>query len=109
VLLLGLTILLGKTRTAPGSLGQTINLNIEITETENLRQAPNVPPLSGQVGFKGDGNREGGNVSGRGVDRQAVGSTTFLALIPTTTHVASRIVRFFYGSADEVIAALYMH
>lgn len=103
-----LTILLGKTRGAPGSLSKLISFDQRITELDDSRQASDVLPLTGKVIGKGDGDREGSHASGRRIDREAVGPATCFCLIATATHVASGIVGVLDGAGDQVIAALEM-
>lgn len=101
-----LTILLGKTRGAPGSLSKPISFDQRIIELDDSRQAPDVLPLARKVIGKGDGDREGSHVSGGRIDREAVGSTACFCLIATATHVASGIVGVLDGTGDQIIAAL---
>jgi hypothetical protein len=56
--------------------------------------------LAGKVIDKGDSNREGSNVSGRRIDREAVGPTTCFGLIATATHVTSGIVGVLDGTGN---------
>jgi len=64
--------------------------------------------LTGKVIDKGGGNREGSNVSGRRIDREAAGSTTCFGLVTTATHVAGGIVGVLDCAGDQVITALMM-
>ena len=78
-------------------------------ELDNSRQAPNVLPLAGKVIDKGDGNREGSNIPGRRIDREAVGPTACFGLVATAAHVTSGIVGILDGTGYQVITALNTH
>ena len=84
--------MLGKTRGAPGSLSKMISLDQRIMEVDDSRQTSDVLPLTRKVIGKRDGNRESSDVSGRRVDREAIGSTTCFGLIATATHITGGIV-----------------
>jgi hypothetical protein len=103
-----LTILLGNTRGAPGSLNKPISFDQRIIELDDSRQAPDVLPLTWKVVGKGDGDGEGSNVSRGRIDREAVGSTTRFGLIATAAHVTGGIVGVLDGTGDQIIAALGM-
>ena len=72
------------------------------------RQTPDVLPLTGKVSSKGNGNWEGGNVSGGRVDREAVGATTFFGWASTTTHVTGGTVGVLDGTGDQEITTLHV-
>ena len=101
-----LTILLGKTRGAPGSLNKPVSFDRGVIELDDSRQAADVLPFAGKVICKGDGDREGSNVSGRRIDREAIGSTTCFGLIATATHVASGIIGVLDSTSNQIITAL---
>jgi len=85
-----------------------VNLDQRIMWLDDSRHASDVRPLARKVIGKGDGNREGSDVSGRRIDREAVGSTTCFGRIATATHVTRGIVGVLHGARDQVIAALEM-
>lgn len=92
--------MLGKTRGAPGSLGETVSPDRRVKEVGNSRHAPDVCPLTGKIVGKGDGNRESGDVSCGGIDREAVWPTTFFGLVAAAAHIASRTVGVLDGASD---------
>ena len=84
-----------------------VSLSWRVTKRNNSRQAPYVFPLAGKASGKGSGNWEGGDVSGRRIDRKAVGSTTFFGWFSTATHVTGGAIGVLDSTSDQEITTLH--